>query len=43
MKVCLIGNNLTSLILANILSDKNIYTEITSFNNTKLNFKTTEL
>ena len=43
MKVCLIGNNLTSLILANILLDKNIYTEITSFNNTKLNFKTRTL
>tara|TARA_B100000427_G_scaffold271593_1_gene238622 strand:- start:655 stop:1752 length:1098 start_codon:yes stop_codon:yes gene_type:complete len=43
MKVCLVGNNLTSLILANILSDKNIYTEITSINNPKSNFKTRTL
>ena len=43
MKVCLVGNNLTSLILANILSDKNIYTEIYSSNNPNLNFKTRTL
>ena len=43
MKVCLIGNNLTSLILANILSEKNFYTEIFSLKGPKLNFKTRTL
>ena len=43
MKVCLIGNNLTSLILANILSEKNFYTEIFSSRGPKLNFKTRTL
>ncbi len=43
MKVCLIGNNLTSLILGYILSKKKIYSEIYSKNNHKYNFKTRTL
>ena len=43
MKVCLIGNNLTSLILANILSKKNIYCEIYSSNSSKRSFETRSL
>ncbi len=43
MKVCLIGNNLTSLILAYILSKKKFYTEIYSIKSSKSNFKTRTL
>ena len=43
MKICLIGNNLTSLILANILSKKNFYTEIYSLKSNKSNYKTRTL
>ncbi len=43
MKVCLIGNNLTSLILANILSKKNFYCEIYSSNSRKSSFNTRSL
>ena len=43
MKVCLIGNNLTSLILAYILSKKNFYSEIYSIKSSKSNFKTRTL
>jgi|TARA_B100000929_G_scaffold263320_2_gene229122 2-octaprenyl-6-methoxyphenol hydroxylase len=39
MKICLIGNNLTSLVLACILSKKNFYTEIYSVKSSKTNFK----
>ena len=40
MKVCLIGNNLTSLIFGYILSKKKIYSEIYSIKNSKSIFKT---
>ena len=40
MKVCLIGNNLTSLILANILSQKKFYVEIYYMKSPKSEFKT---
>jgi len=43
MKVCLIGNNLTSLILANILSKKNFYTDIYYSKLSKTNYKTRAL
>ena len=43
MKVCLIGNNLTSLILANILSKKNILVEIYSLKSKIFNFETRTL
>ena len=43
MKVCIVGNNITGLILANILSAKNISTEIYSIKNHKLNFNTRTL
>ena len=43
MKVCLIGNNLTSLILAYILSKKKINTEIYSTKTSTFNFKTRTL
>jgi len=43
MKVCLIGNNLTSLILAYILSKKNFHVEIHSVESSKYNFKTRTL
>ena len=35
MKFCIIGNNLTSLILAYILSKKNIHSEIYSIKSSK--------
>ena len=40
MKICLIGNNLTSLILAYILSKKNLTIEIYSKKTPKINFIT---
>ena len=40
MKVCLIGNNLTSLILASILSKKNFNIKIYSKRDKKYKFKT---
>ena len=40
MKISLIGNNLTSLILASILSDKNFHVEICYIKSSKFNFKT---
>ena len=43
MKVCLIGNNLTSLILAKILSKKNFKVEILYLKDPKYNFKTRSL
>ncbi len=43
MKVCLIGNNLTSLILAYILSKKNFDVEIYSVKSKKRSFKTRTL
>ena len=43
MKVCIIGNNLTSLILASILSKKNFFVEIYSIKGKELNFKTRTL
>jgi len=43
MKVCLIGNNLTSLILANILSKKNFYIDIYYSKLSKTNYKTRSL
>ena len=43
MKVCIIGNNLTSLILASILSKKNLFIEIYSIKGKKLNFATRTL
>ena len=43
MKICLIGNNLTSLILANILSKKNIYCEIYYIKSIKNNLNTRTL
>tara|TARA_B100000029_G_scaffold208875_1_gene206720 strand:+ start:4044 stop:5138 length:1095 start_codon:yes stop_codon:yes gene_type:complete len=43
MKVCLIGNNLSSLILAHILSKKNLYSEIYSLKSSRFNFKTRTL
>ncbi len=43
MKICLIGNNLTSLILAYILSKRNFYVEICYLNSTKSNYKTRTL
>jgi len=43
MKVCLIGNNLTSLILANILSKKNFYIDIYYSKSSKNNYKTRSL
>ena len=43
MKICLIGNNLTSLVLACILSKKNFHTEIYSLKSSKPNFKTRTL
>tara|TARA_Y100000590_G_scaffold51625_1_gene54223 strand:+ start:5938 stop:7035 length:1098 start_codon:yes stop_codon:yes gene_type:complete len=43
MKICLIGNNLTSLILANILSKKNIYSEIYSLKSSRVKFQTRSL
>ena len=43
MKICLIGNNLTSLILAYILSKKNFFIEIYSIKSNKLKFKTRTL
>ena len=43
MKVCIIGNNLTSLVLANILSKKKISTEIYSNESSKVKFKTRTL
>ena len=42
MKICLVGNNITSLILAYILSKK-IYSEIYSVKSNKVNFKTRTL
>ena len=43
MKVCLIGNNLTSLILAKILNKKKINVQIYSSKSTKLKFNTRTL
>ncbi len=43
MKICLIGNNLTSLILAYILSKKNFHTQIYSIKSKKTNYKTRTL
>ena len=43
MKICLIGNNLTSLILANILSKKNFIVEIYSLKSSNPKFKTRTL
>ena len=43
MKVCIIGNNLTSLILASILSKKNFFIQIYSVKGKELNFKTRTL
>ena len=43
MNVCLIGNNLTSLILASILSKKNFYIQIYSSKTKKYKFKTRTL
>ena len=43
MKVCIIGNNLTGLILASILSKKNFFIEIYSIKGKKLNFPTRTL
>ncbi len=43
MKVCLIGNNLTSLILANILSTKNLRSDIYSLNVKKTKFRSRTL
>ena len=43
MKVCLIGNNLTSLILANILSKKNFQIKIFSTKSLKSNYKSRSL
>ena len=43
MKICLIGNNLTSLVLACILSKKKFHTEIYSLKSSKPNFKTRSL
>tara|TARA_B100000073_G_scaffold348149_1_gene365358 strand:+ start:40 stop:1137 length:1098 start_codon:yes stop_codon:yes gene_type:complete len=43
MKICLVGNNITSLILAYILSKKKIYSEIYSVKSNKVNFKTRTL
>ena len=43
MKICLIGNNLTSLILAYILSKKKIYVEIYTLKTPMHNFKTRTL
>ncbi len=43
MKICLIGNNLTSLILANILSKKNFIVEIYSLKSSNSKFKTRTL
>ena len=43
MKICLIGNNLTSLVLACILSKKNFHTEIYSLKSSKPNLKTRTL
>ena len=43
MNVCLIGNNLTSLILAKILSKKNFHVEIFSTNSSKIKFQTRSL
>ncbi len=43
MKICLIGNNLTSLILANILSKKNFFVEIYSSNRKNFKYKTRTL
>ncbi len=43
MKVCLIGNNLTSLILAYILSNKNFNIEIYGLKSTKHVFSTRTL
>ncbi len=43
MKVCLIGNNLTGLILANVLSKKNFHIDVFSSKSSKLKFKTRSL
>ncbi len=43
MKICLIGNNLTSLILAHIMSKKNLKSEIYSFKLPKNKFETRTL
>ena len=43
MKICLIGNNLTSLILAHILSKKNFDVEIYSIKSKKRSYKTRTL
>ena len=43
MKICLIGNNLTSLILANILSEKKFHTEIYYIKSKKSNYRTRSL
>ncbi len=43
MKICIIGNNLTSLILASILSKKNFFIEIYSIKGKELNFSTRTL
>ncbi len=43
MKICIIGNNLTSLILANILSKKNFHIKIYYNKQLKSNFKTRSL
>jgi len=43
MKVCLIGNNLTSLLLAVILSKKKFQVEIISIKRSRLKFKTRSL
>ena len=38
MKICLIGNNLTTLLLANILSKKSLAVDIFSLNSIKHNY-----
>ena len=43
MKFCIVGNNLTGLILAYILSKKNIHSEIYSIKSSKFSFKTRTL
>ena len=43
MKICLIGNNLTTLLLANILSKKSLAVDIFSLNSIKHNYKTRSL
>tara|TARA_Y100000590_G_scaffold74243_1_gene81883 strand:+ start:5636 stop:6742 length:1107 start_codon:yes stop_codon:yes gene_type:complete len=43
MNVCLIGNNLTSLILAKILSKKNFHVDILTTNSPQIKFQTRSL